>query len=300
MQVVLPRLDPKHAKHENILPLLFVLYDTLNDDDEEIRRAGATIVSGLANVSMMSLAAARWLAEDMMLPAHGTTVDFALTVVSRITGAEVDLECGRSLIPLTKQLDFAPTRDDTLFTEEQPNLYIDECREVEFWANILNQLPRQIKNGKQLSPWFSSPINAMLKWATEGLGELVRISDPTKAPFKLDPNPATFTAFKRVIACITVLSRYEQHMLNLAPKMNFEREYKEWQEMFDVAFNDLSLLVEYSTKHRFVFHPSLFIELLKIESPKTWLRDGYNALFRQQNTVAPTIVPVKRASLEQL
>lgn len=298
MQVVLSHLDPRHVKDKQILPLLLVLYNTLNDDDEEIREVGAKIVSCLAKESMVELAAARWLAEDLLLPTHGSTVNFTWAVVRKMTGAGTELDCSFYLIPLNKQIDFAATRDNTLFTEEQPNLYIDECREVEFWTNIFNQLPRQEILGKLVSPWDCGPANSLLDWATEGIMDIVKITEMAK--LKLDSDPTIFTGFQRVIACMTALSHYENRMLHLAPDMDREDGFKEWRAKFDCAFDDLSWLAEYSTKQRRGFHPSLFIELLKTAGPKTWLRGGYDAWFRHQNSVVPTIVLVKRPSQEQL
>lgn len=164
------------------LEILSVIYDLLNDDDQEIR-SGACIVAARLHNTAESV-----LSVTTMLSASASRRQLRSMIVDRFHQDNQDmlqLECVRRLlgIPMNvyrsrlgdaikhhlqehtvqAQLNQITTTATDLFAEEKQNLYIDEVAEVKSWAILNSNL---FSNGA---------LSAKLKlWIRQGLEQFRR------------------------------------------------------------------------------------------------------------------------------
>ncbi|KAL2752691.1 hypothetical protein ACRALDRAFT_1077852 [Sodiomyces alcalophilus JCM 7366] len=119
---------------QSYLPVLIVLYDALNDDDDEVRDMAAEAARPLlSNANLIPLEAADRLL-SLLTSSFGHVPAFRALVASRIAGSISAAEGGG----LAAALQF----DDALFAKEEQNLYIDEVRESRRWTAVFVSLPR--------------------------------------------------------------------------------------------------------------------------------------------------------------
>lgn len=166
------------------LPILLALYDTLNDDDEEVRDLGSDAFKHISGVSLVPIEAAgrllQWLAVTF-----GEQTDFRAVVASRIVGQPAISSTGAEELwkPAGEQLAEALKFDDSLFAVEEQNLFIDEVRETKRWAEVFNTLSWPEKDDaalKRLSEWVSGGVTAILDiMAKQEDGPLGWASDAT-------------------------------------------------------------------------------------------------------------------------
>ncbi|TVY81647.1 tRNA (cytidine(32)-2'-O)-methyltransferase non-catalytic subunit TRM732 [Lachnellula suecica] len=155
-----------------LLGPLFALYDTMNDDDDEIRELGASAVTSLTGNSSTPLQARQDLANWMSIE-YRNSAEFASEVLMRTIGKE------KPRFP--SSLD----RDDSLFVEESLNLFVDEVREIRLWAGVFSKFPKEIIQGTHQN----CPLGRLSRYVVAGLealdtvleaddGSLGRYSDP--------------------------------------------------------------------------------------------------------------------------
>ncbi|KAL3417418.1 hypothetical protein PVAG01_11418 [Phlyctema vagabunda] len=184
-----------------LLPSLFALYDTLNDDDDEIRDQGAETVSFILGKSLVPLAAAKEFLE-FLWGVQGASRYFAWNVICRITGNEDSasrIEFSH-LIPAEMQLGVAMAEDDSLFVEEEQNLFIDEIREAKIWSGFLE---------KRLHSSWSGGIALLATWVIDGLEVLNTLVTKTDGPLGWTSKPSVFAQCMRIVICAKSLLRYQ-------------------------------------------------------------------------------------------
>lgn len=157
------------------------LYDTLNDDDDEIRDVGAAVVSWVLsapldltpNLSFVPLAASlrfsEWLSAQY---SHSTSL--SATAVRRLTLHPrwlplnmTDKPTG-TLKPVEDLLANATKEDRSLFIEEKQNLFIDEVREADVWSQVLLRMSSEaldIQLAKAYVTWVDEGLLALLQKA---------------------------------------------------------------------------------------------------------------------------------------
>jgi hypothetical protein len=176
-----------------LVPSLLALYDTLNDDDDEIREAGANVVSQILGSHQAPLAASakllNWLCQK-----YGRTEAFCIAVMYRIANA--DSQTANELEPAEYQLAAAMQDDDSLFVEEEQNLYIDEVREAIAWTSLL-----VVAEG----PLSDEQISKMSSWALAGLLTLARLAEIKDGPFGWSSKPRVFAICMKVILAAKAL-----------------------------------------------------------------------------------------------
>ncbi|KAK3682638.1 putative death-receptor fusion protein-domain-containing protein [Podospora appendiculata] len=186
------------------LPALLALYDSLVDDDDEVREAAA-----LAAVSVIDRSAVPPAAADHLvafLRAHfGALQEFKLHLVSRMTGQPPALTLSppttANLITASQQLRQAMDFDDALFAAEEQNLYIDEVRETLRWKLALQGLVADGLWGE------TEEASAQLKaWTHEGLGCLVQLAgEKADGPLGWTSDQHVFAVGARVLLCTAAL-----------------------------------------------------------------------------------------------
>jgi hypothetical protein len=204
------------------VPSLIALYDTLSDDDEDIRAAGSDIVSRMFGAHLVPLAAASkllgWLEQNF-----GDTETFHIIALQRITGNEYDATLRHfkgELGSVEKQLKVAILNDDSLFVEEEQNLYRDEVREVIAWTSIILTSKR---------PLWKETMTRLSSWALEGIRALTRLAENFDGPLgQTSTRPVFSTCMRVILTAKTVLSCVTEESRNasgiLPTSDNDERE----------------------------------------------------------------------------
>lgn len=146
------------------LPILVALYDTLNDDDEEVRDLGSVAFKHITGVALVPIEAASRLLHWLAL-SFGNEPEFRSVIAGRIIGhaaisgmistAGASAQWTAASTQLTAALQF----DDSLFAVEDQNLFVDEVRETKRWVEVSDSVS-----------WTGDGLQ-------DGGGVLVRLSD---------------------------------------------------------------------------------------------------------------------------
>ena len=214
------KLSSKDTSSPAPLGVYLALWDTLVDDDEDLRDVGAKIASqllsrrapvgGTETKHHLSLSppAARPRLMQLILEHYEHSSSLWNEAFVRLTGGstfqgilqkKTDLGGSTLIRPLSVMLELAKTPDTALFVEEKQNLYIDEVEEARVWADVLSE----ISSTESLRDMLD---HTMARWTTEGLVFLASaIADEKDGPFGWTSKPEVFTLGMRVILAAKVL-----------------------------------------------------------------------------------------------
>jgi hypothetical protein len=226
---------------ECILEALLVLYDSLIDDDEEVRDIGATTISSLTGKLSTPLQARRdmkiWLAEK-----YNSSLTFTSTVIKGMTGED-------ALAQIIRSLD----QDDSLFVEESLNLFIDDVRELKSLVNIFCRLSettvKEVSDG-------SSPLIALSSWVIGGLEALNTLLDKDGGPLGCISKPSTYFACLRVMIVTNAFLDFgatSYPASQLSPDLNVDKILLLFKDFVTGALNTHT-------------HEDLIFEILRPES----------------------------------
>lgn len=157
-------IDPtsKHAG-EIILSLAFLLYDVLNDDDDEIRSCAALATSHLLHSSPTVPILASYHLAAYLLSTFRSSPILVREAVRRLTSSASGSE------PFEIQLRDAMKQDTSLFATEKQNLYLDPVLDAHFFSHILTHtsphIPASIKSS--LRDWVLSALSTLTRTASE-------------------------------------------------------------------------------------------------------------------------------------
>lgn len=220
------------------LRVYLALYDSLVDDDEDVRDQGARVAStilsvitstvpdhGITNLSLSPPAAKKRLLQ-LLCEGYRTSMLFCVESVRRLTGMNSALDSasaktqddelhskqGKSVLYLRPVADLsleARTASTVVFVEEKQNLYIDEVSEAESWAELLSQLDPDV--------WPSSLASDLETWTLEGLAHILEIlQNGVDGALSPTSKPEAFTLFTRVLLAANVLIlRYDTAMTSM-------------------------------------------------------------------------------------
>jgi hypothetical protein len=180
---------------------LFALYDTLNDDDDEIRDLGAKTVSSLLGKSLVPLAAQVEFA-DWICKQHYNRPGFAWSVVHRMSGNtsyDAISRCGPELLRAEDQLLHAMKEDDSLFVEEEQNLFLDEIREGKVWCQVFESVSNDHLKEEEVAKAWGKPKRSLEAWALEGLKALIDFLQKDDGPLGWASKPSVFAICMRII-----------------------------------------------------------------------------------------------------
>ncbi|KAF2106936.1 HEAT repeat protein-like protein [Lophiotrema nucula] len=170
-----------------LLGLAIVLYDLLNDDDDEIRDRAATATHTLlssqsqnqnpsASVSVSNLKPTVPLLMTRRLAAFLVTHFQSSPQLSKIAmnrlggGLEIPGDISVFAREFGDVLSEAMVEDTSLFVKERQNLFKDDTLDVLFWTKILSSLPPPSSSTK-LS---RSPVEALQVWTSDALAALTQ------------------------------------------------------------------------------------------------------------------------------
>jgi len=175
-----------------MLDLHLVVYDQVNDDDDDIRDIAAHTVSFLLDNSSAQT--------DMIPPFAGSCL--SSTLVRRYKDsthlarrAADRLRVGSLTV---SDILLGETKDSALFAEEKQNLFIDPAREAKTWSMILSNLSPHA--------FDDSTIKDLSDWTVSGLDALTtRISGGLDGPLGWTREPDIFVLGLRIIYASEVL-----------------------------------------------------------------------------------------------
>ena len=154
------------------LDVYLILYDMLNDDDEELRDMAASTaswvlscssVSPAKSISLSPLNASRLLSE-FIATNYGDSRLLNTRILRYVLGQEPRLGSAVSGTSLTRVADLAAElqkESTVLFEEEKQNLFIDEVREIDVWTGVLSALTKDA--------YAEGSVMDLSEWVFEGL-----------------------------------------------------------------------------------------------------------------------------------
>lgn len=195
-----------------LLDVYLILYDMLNDDDEELRDIAASTASWVLSYSSVSLTStlalgplnASELLATFITDHYSDSVYFAPRVMRYLTGQETRISGSdnqSSLVPMSVLMAQHRQESTVLFVEEKQNLFIDEVREVDVWSRVLLQLKRNAYPEtliRQISSWVSEALDHLLSLVSEESGSDGLLGWTSK--------PESFALGVRVISIATSLA----------------------------------------------------------------------------------------------
>ncbi|KAI7780156.1 hypothetical protein LA080_016345 [Diaporthe eres] len=169
------------------LPFLLSLYNTLVDDDDEIRDVGASATAFITSPDPHVLSPQPLVAVDAadallswLQERFGHTNEFRAYVACRLVGdpiVAIDIGVQDLTVWASPEQQFAEALevDESLFAVEEQNLFIDEVRETQRWADVFTGLPRDYDQtegddgvaGKVLI--MDSSLDALKGWVEKAL-----------------------------------------------------------------------------------------------------------------------------------
>ncbi|CAI7573376.1 unnamed protein product [Penicillium palitans] len=197
-----------------LLDVYLVLYDLLNDDDDEIRDVAASAASWVlsrstvspdADVALAPLNASALLA-DFIIDNYSDSTLLGHRVVRYLTGQEPRISGSderNHLVAVSDQIAEHRQESTVLFVEEKQNLFIDDVREVEVWSRALLRLTP--------SAYAKLPLDETSAWVFDGLTYLCSLVGSEKEPDGLlgwVSKPEIFTLGLRVIVISSALGSH--------------------------------------------------------------------------------------------
>lgn len=183
---------------EEHLPAILALYDSLNDDDDEIRDAGTAAVKSILGQALVPIEAANrllsWLAQRF-----GDNPMFRQIIVSRIMGDTRYPRPELNVIPVKDQLQEAMKFDDSLFVIEEQNLFVDEVRETQRWISVYESLEWDLSD---------SALEALTTWTSAGLEATQSLASQEDGPLGYGSKPEVFAILSRVVRASAALIRH--------------------------------------------------------------------------------------------
>ena len=190
----------QHIEDESTLYPLLALYDSLNDDDDDIRDLSAQTVSKLLQRSLVPLAARVELIKYIRRTYRSSAL-FSWSAVCRMTGNDLQAtEAGLPLLePPGPQFTKALRDNDSLFVEEEQNLFIDEVREANLWSNAFEEIDLNSCPDTDINTVWEQPFAALVAWVKEGLSTMTGLLGKEDGPLGWASRPTVFAVCMRVL-----------------------------------------------------------------------------------------------------
>lgn len=121
-----------------------------------------------------------------------------MSAFGRLTGTQVLQNVDTLELRTVAKLSLdAQTMQIAVFVEEKQNLYIDDVKEINIWADVLV--------GLDPAAWDATLASALEKWAVEGLTHFLSLFESTTdGALGLTSNPKMYTLIMRVIQATRV------------------------------------------------------------------------------------------------
>ncbi|KKY32889.1 putative heat repeat protein [Diaporthe ampelina] len=206
------------------LPFLLALYNTLVDDDDEIRDVGAAATALVTSSDPHARSSQPLVAVDAadallswLRERFGHTHEFRAYVACRLVGdpliaLDIGVQDLTAWASPNQQLARALEVDESLFAVEEQNLFIDQVRETERWADVFRALPRDYDQtegddgvaGKVLI--MDSSLDALKAWVERALEALAAQFGQDDGPLGWASRADAFALCHRVIICGKIMA----------------------------------------------------------------------------------------------
>jgi hypothetical protein len=184
-----------HTWDAAYLPVLSALYESLIDDDDEVREAAASATSNIIGTPTIAPTAA-----DSLVPwlrrQFREVEELASRIVCRMVGQPYSQDL--QLVPAEVQLGKAMDFDDSLFAAEDQNLFIDEVRETARWGGALEGLKC---SGSQVS------LRCLKAWVEAGLRSLIGLAKREDGPLGWTSDQHVFAVCARILLCAVAVTK---------------------------------------------------------------------------------------------
>ncbi|KAK2595751.1 hypothetical protein QQS21_006577 [Conoideocrella luteorostrata] len=187
------------AKLPEQIPALITLYDSLNDDDDEVREVAAAAAKSIVGRALVPLEAAYRLLQ-FLTTNFGSSSIFRGVVVDRLVG-----HCGIRAATLTEgwepaevELSKSMLFDDSLFVVEEQNLFVDEVRETKRWVGVFEALEWSAKD---------ESLAKLIDWLRGGVVQMGQLADVDDGPLGWASNPRVFAICARLIYTSVAVSK---------------------------------------------------------------------------------------------
>ncbi|KAJ3529859.1 hypothetical protein NM208_g9572 [Fusarium decemcellulare] len=191
-------LEEQEWANEEHLPALISLYDSLNDDDDDIRDVGSAAVKSILGQALVPIEAANrllsWLAQRF-----GGNSTFRKIIVRRIMGNAQFPTPENSEVSIRSQLQEAMKFDDSLFVIEEQNLFVDEVRETQRWIAVFEKLSWETQD---------PTLEALTAWSGAGLEEMRGLVAEEDGPLGYSSKPEVFAILSRLVHASAALARH--------------------------------------------------------------------------------------------
>ncbi|KAL2181602.1 putative death-receptor fusion protein-domain-containing protein [Thermothelomyces heterothallicus CBS 202.75] len=189
-----------HSWDTQYLPCFSALYDSLIDDDEEVRETAAVAASAIMGTPAIAPTAADSLV-PWLLRQFGESTEFQSRVICRMVGQPYTDDEHLQLVPAEDQLHKAMDFDDSLFAAEEQNLFIDEVRETARWRGAFVEMLR-------LAGSSNGPLGCLKKWVESGLKCLIGITRTEKedGPLGWTSDQHVFAVCARILLCAVAIT----------------------------------------------------------------------------------------------
>ncbi|KAL4939613.1 hypothetical protein BDV06DRAFT_33661 [Aspergillus oleicola] len=209
-----PRIDA------SFLEIYLILYDLLNDDDEELRDIAASTASWVLSYSSVSPNKAVTLspmnASELFVTFLAENYHASQLLSTRALRYILGLEPrvgdsgsgkGTSLMPVSYITSELRKESTILFEEEKQNLFIESIREIDLWCGVLTRLA-----GPSASAYNDQLLSDVFTWVSNGLDSF---SDILSSPDGEDglvgwvAKPEAYTLGVRVVSLAGVIASRE-------------------------------------------------------------------------------------------
>ncbi|KAM0434453.1 hypothetical protein ACHAPT_003549 [Fusarium lateritium] len=191
--------DEQDWAREEHLPALLALYDSLNDDDDDVRDVGSAAVQSILGQALVPVEAANRLLSWLSQRFGRDSTTFRQVVIRRIMGdGRFPTPESRAAASVGDQLQDAMKFDDSLFVIEEQNLFVDEVRETQRWVSVFESLSWEAKD---------PTLQALTEWSSTGLEEMRRLVGVEDGPLGYGSKPEVFAILSRVVYASAALER---------------------------------------------------------------------------------------------
>lgn len=205
------------------LQLLLVLYDELNDDDEEIRdiaqEAAMEVLrpvrSATKPIPLCALASRRDLL-DLIVGLYEATEMLPWVAAARLVGSRS--QCDHSIfeVPVQAKLEGVLSSMNELFSEERQNLYIDQLSEIRRWKDVLQRC--NITN-LPVDLWMGSA-----QWCLAGIRSLRATLSRSSGDNGANDNMARLTKNLDVLELCLRVIQFGQALIAVVPPSTVETD----------------------------------------------------------------------------
>ena len=205
---------------------IFVNYDALNDDDDEIRAIAAQSAMQLLRV----LGCFPHITKPVPVIAQQMLAKVLLRFSFRLTSTSSEILSrlkGQDSISIEHQLAGILNESEALFVVEKQNLYVNPTREAWFWSRIMKHL-----DAHKLT---KTSLQDFEQWALPGLESLQRETlNRQDGSFGWTSKPEVFALGMRVIYAVELLLHWRLHGVRVT-KTNGPELRRRLQDWFEIG-----------------------------------------------------------------